>query len=275
MKELPPFDELVKMRVVYRLPGMEAVTVRRGLVYKTDGDARLEMDVYAPPGLEPGARRPALVFIHGGPIPPGSKAKGMGVYLSYGELAGASGLIGIAFDHRFHGPDRLEQAGQDVADLLGHLRREAPDLGVDPDRIAVWAFSGGGPFLAPLLAERPPWLRAVAAFYAALDLQVPPPGRTDTLGPELRRRFSPVAHLGPGTRPLPPLLVGRAGLDHPFLNEGTDRFVREALAQNASIDVLNHPEGRHGFDTLDGDERTREMVARALAFLSARLSPLI
>jgi acetyl esterase/lipase len=275
-KPMPPFEELVKMRVVHRVPGMDAVAVRRGLVYKTDGEARLEMDVYAPPGLKPGERRPALVFIHGGPIPPGAKAKGMGVYLSYGELAAASGLVGITFDHRFHGPDRLAQAGSDVSDLLAHLRREAASLGVDPDRIAVWAFSGGGPFLGPLLAERPAWLRAVAAFYAALDVQVLPPGQTaDALGPEVRRRFSPVAHLGPGERPLPPLLVGRAGLDHPFLNDGIDRFVREALARNAAIDVLNHPEGRHGFDFLDDDPRSREMVARALAFLSARLQPLL
>jgi acetyl esterase/lipase len=274
-KPMPPFEEVVKLRVVHRVPGMEAVSARRGLVYKTDGEARLEMDVYAPPGLKPGERRPAVVFVHGGPIPPGAKAKGMGVYLSYGELAAASGLVGITFDHRFHGPDRLVQAAGDVADLLAHVRKEAGSLGVDPERIAVWAFSGGGPFLAPLLAERPAWLRAVVAFYAVMDVQTPPPGQPDVLGAEVRRRFSPVAHLGPGPRPLPPLLVARAGLDHALLNEGVDRFVGEALARNASLDLLNHPEGRHAFDILDDDARSREIVARTLAYLSARLSPLV
>ena len=50
-----------------------------------------------------------------------------------------------------------------------------------------------------------------------------------------------------------------------------DRFVQEALARNAPIDVLNHPEGRHGFDILDDDDRSREVIARTLEFLRARL----
>jgi len=273
-KPPPSLEEIVKSRVVHRLPGMEAVTARRGLVYKTEGETRLEMDLYPPPGLEAGARRPAVVFVHG-PVPPGAKAKGMGVFLSYGELAAASGLVGITFDHRFSGGETLIQAAGDVSDLLAHVRQEAGALGVDPERMVVWAFSGGGPFLAPLLAERPGWLRAVVAFYAFLDMQVPPPGQPDTLDPEVRRRFSPVVHLGPGPRPLPPLLVARAGLDHPFLNEGIDRFVQEALARNASLDLLNHAEGRHGFDILDDDARSRAIVAHALAFVSAHLSPLL
>ena len=111
----------------------------------------------------------------------------------------------------------------------------------------------------------------MAAFYAMLDIQTAPPGQPDTLGAETRQRFSPVAHLGPGARPLPPLLVARAGLDHPFLNAAADRFVQEALARNASLEVLNHPEGRHGFDILDDDERSREIIARTLEFLRARL----
>jgi len=136
--------------------------------------------------------------------------------------------VGITFDHRFYGPDRLSEAAGDVGDLLAHVRQQAAALGVDPERIVVWAFSGCGPLLAPLLAERPGWLRAA-----------------------------------------------RAGLDLPFLNEEIDGFVHEALAQNASLDLLNHPEGRHGFDVLDDDARSREMVAHALAFVSARLSPLL
>jgi acetyl esterase/lipase len=270
-KPMPPFEEVLKMRVVYRVPGMDAVAIKRGVVYKTAGEVRLEMDVYSPPGLKPGERRPAIVFVHGGPVPPGSKPKGMGVYLSYGELAAASGFVGITFDHRFDAPGRVTDAAGDVADLLAHVRQEAPALNVDPDRIGVWAFSGGGPFLAPLLAERPTWLKAVAAYYAVLDIQIVPPGQTDTLGPETRKRYSPVAQLGPGPRPLPPILVARAGQDHPFLNAALARFVQEALAQNAALDLLNHPEGRHGFDLLDDDARSREIVARTFEFLRTRL----
>jgi hypothetical protein len=42
--------------------------------------------------------------------------------------------------------------------------------------------------------------------------------------------------------------------------------VQEALAGNAMLDVMNHDKGRHGFDYLDDDSRSREIIAHALAF---------
>ena len=43
-------------------------------------------------------------------------------------------------------------------------------------------------------------------------------------------------------------------------------FVQEALAGNAPLELMNNPAGRHGFDILDDDERSREIIARAVAF---------
>jgi acetyl esterase/lipase len=268
-KKMPSFEEMIRMPVVLRVPGMDAVTTRRNVVYKTAGDQPLHMDVYSPVG--PTRPRPAVLLVHGGPLPK-LGAKDMGVYHSYGAILAASGFVAVAFDHRFLGPDRLVDAGQDVADLVAHVRANAAALGIDADRIAIWAFSGGGPFLAAPLRERPPWLRALVAYYAVLDLRQPPLGVDSGLSPELRERCSPVAALG-DARSAPPLLVARAGLDHPWLNGGTDRFVQEALAKGATLDLLNHPDGRHGFDILDDDARTREILRRTLDFLRDRLSP--
>jgi hypothetical protein len=47
--------------------------------------------------------------------------------------------------------------------------------------------------------------------------------------------------------------------------------VQEALARNVSIEVMNHPQGRHGFDILDDNPRSREIIGRAIEFLKARL----
>jgi len=183
-KKMPPFEEMVRMRIVLSVAGMDAVTSRRDLVYKTAEGEPLKMDVYAPAG--PARARPAVLLVHGGPIPK-LGAKNMGVFQSYGELLAASGFVAVAFDHRFLAPSRLADAGSDVADLIAHVRTNAVSLGIDPERIAIWAFSGGGPFLAAPLRERPVWLRAVLAFYAVLDLQQPPPGTSDSgVGPEMR-----------------------------------------------------------------------------------------
>lgn len=258
------------MRVVLRVPGMDAVSARRELVYKTAEGMPLHMDVYSPSG--PQRARPAAILVHGGPTPRVG-ARRMGVFVSYGEMLAASGIVAVAFDHRFLAPGRLADAGADVADLLAHVRTNAASLGVEPERLALWAFSGGGPFLAAPLRERPAWLRAVVAYYAVLDLQQPPPGPASGVDDEVRRSFSAIRGLGEDARSAPPVLVARAGLDGPWLNGGIDRFVLSALERGATLDLLNHPEGSHGFDVLDDDARSKQIIRRTLEFLRDHLAP--
>lgn len=269
-KHNPTLEEMVRMRVVLRVPAMDATRVRKDVVYRTVAGQALHVDVYTPAG--PPTPRPAVLLVHGGPVPR-TGAKDMGVFVSYGELLAASGFVAAAFDHRFLAPDRLADARDDVAEAVRHVRSEAPALGADPDRLALWAFSGGGPLLASPLRERPPWLRAVVAYYAALDLSKAPPGAKDTLGPKKRREFSAVDGLGKDARTAPPLLVARAGLDNPWLNAGIDRFVQAALSKGATLDLLSHTEGRHGFDILDDDARSRQIIERTLGFLRDSLLP--
>jgi acetyl esterase/lipase len=269
-KTTPTLEEMVRMRVVLRVPGMDAVQVRRDLVYRTVAGEALHMDVYSPAG--PPRARPAVVLVHGGPIPR-TGAKNMGVFVSYGEMLAASGCVAVTFDHRFLAPERLTDAGQDVEDLLSHVRTTADSLGVDPERLALWAFSGGGPLLTAGLRERPPWLRALVAYYAVLDLQLAPPGAENDLDPEVRRTFSAILGLGDDARSAPPILVARAGLDNAWLNDGIDRFVHAATAGGATLDLLNHPGGRHGFDILDDDPRSRQIIRRTFDFLRDHLAP--
>ncbi len=262
-KTTPTLEEMARMRVVLRVPGMEGTQVRRDLVYRTAAGQALHLDVYSPPGTP--RARPAVVLVHGGPVPR-MGAKNMGVFVSYSELLGASGFVAVTFDHRFVAPERLPDACEDVAAAVEHVRSESATLGVDPDRLALWVFSGGGPLLAAPLRDRPPWLRALVAYYAVLDVRQAPPGAEDTLGPDRRRELSAVEGLG-DARSAPPLLVARAGLDHPWINGGIDRFAQQALATGATLDLLTHPHGRHGFDILDDDARSRQVIQRTIGFL--------
>jgi acetyl esterase/lipase len=270
MAEMPPFEQLVRMKVVYRAPGMDDVAVRRDLPYTAPGGVALAMDVYQPSGPSPASGWPAVLVIHGGPIPRVG-AKNMGVFTSYGRLLAASGLVAATFNHRFLAPERLLDAASDVEAAAGYVLDHAADLSIDRERLALWAFSGGGPFLSLAFREKGLEARAVVAYYAALDLQEKPPGASAAITDETRRDFSPVSHVKARAGKLPPILVARAGLDLPFLNAGIDRFIQEALAANAGLDLLNHPNGRHGFDILDDDARSREIIARTIEFLRLRL----
>ena len=94
-----------------------------------------------------------------------------GVFVSYGELAAASALVGVTLNHRLHAPTDFERSQADVAAAIDYVREHAAELNVDADRIALWYFSGGGPLLSAVLRDRPSYVRCVLAFYAFLDLR--------------------------------------------------------------------------------------------------------
>jgi len=268
---MPTPEEMYKMRIVYAVPGMEAVTVRRDVVYKTAGQTELKMDVYSPTDLREVSRAPVVMLVHGGPIGMPRSAKDMGVFVSYGESLAASGLVGVTFNHRFYAPSHLHEAASDVAQAIDYVRGNADALRVDKDRVGVWAFSGGGVFLSQPLRDAPAFVRCLVSYYAILDLQVWPPGHENELGEETRKEFSPLFHLTANASKLPPIFIARAGLDNPWLNATVDRFIQEAIAKNAALEIITHPGGRHGFDILDDDPRSRAIIQRTLLFLKTHL----
>jgi acetyl esterase/lipase len=234
--------------LVYRAAGMDAATVRRGIAYR--GDAGPVMDVYAPPGLAEGERRPVVFFLHGGPLPPGFPLPPTewGVYRGYGALAAASGWIGVPFAHRFSGFDQLDQASADIAAAVAYVRDHADVLGADPDRVCLWAFSGGGLFLAEQLRAPDPAVRCLVAYYPLLDARpmAAAQGIGERLDPETLHRHSALAAM-------------------------EDAFVAAALAKNAPLDLLNHPAGHHTFDAQDDNARTHAIIGHTLAFVREHL----
>jgi dipeptidyl aminopeptidase/acylaminoacyl peptidase len=102
-------------RIVYSTPGMEKIKARKDIVWKRVDGAELKLDVYSPPKQKRGQSLPAIIFIHGRPIPDNllTEPKEWGVFTSYGQLAAASGFIGVTFNHppgpRFH---CLDASGQ-------------------------------------------------------------------------------------------------------------------------------------------------------------------
>jgi acetyl esterase/lipase len=256
--------------VVLSLPGMDRAQVRTDVAYRQDPELRF--DLYRP--LDDGPD-PCVILVHGDGAPEVlANAKAWGQYTSWGRLAAASGLAAVAFDHRSTERfTRLVDAADDVDRLIAFVRSNGSDLGVDPDRLALWVCSMGPPVaLRTILRSRPPFLRCIAVFYGVMDLRPLRANVPEEVSDQILEEFSPVLHLaGPGAA-LPPMLLARAGLEErPWLNPTIDAFVSAALVAGVELDLLHHPTGRHGFDVLDDDERSRDIVARTLAFLRRHL----
>ena len=107
---------------------------------------------------------------------------------------------------------------------------------------------------------------------AALNDVDPARGRVASATDDYIRKWSCLTALETGTLNLPPLLLVRAGRDSPALLEGTDTFVRRARERGVDLTVLDHPTGQHGFDTVDNDDRSREIIGAALDFFVRHLS---
>jgi dienelactone hydrolase len=251
--------------VVFELAGMDDVDVRTDLAYKTTGDNELLFDVYRPAS---GGRPPVVVFVHGdGPPEVLADAKEWGQYTSWGRLVAASGLAGVTFNHRSTlGATELHAAAADVDDLVSEVRKRSDELGLDPDRICIWTCSAGGPIGMRTALAGHGFVRCAVCFYAMLDLRHLRDQIPDTVSDDVLEDFSPICHLREGAE-APPMLVARAGRDRPAFNDAIDRFVAEAVARGATVDLLTHPAGQHGFDVFDDDDRSREIVARTLAFM--------
>lgn len=267
----PPWLKLFAFkRIVYSVPGMTRVKVAKNVIYKRASAEELKMDVYSPPDAGR-TRRPAVIFIHGGRIPRNllTTPKDWGAYVSLGQLVAASGFVGVTFNHRFYSWESLTDSQSDVSDLISYVRDNAESLGVDKDRIILWALSAGGIFLSQPLQQTPPYIRSIVAYYAELDLQNQRKAAPASVTDETLRDFSPVHHLGNKETSVPPIFIARAGLDDAKLNNGIDRFVQVALSKNLSVDVVNHATGHHAFDIEDNNERSRDIIKRTIEFIKA------
>jgi acetyl esterase/lipase len=267
--------------IYYTVAGMDRVVVRSNLAFKTvaslngsPGPVDLKLDAYIPPDLAPGARSPAMVFVHGGNAPGAPPLKGLDIFRTWGRVAAASGLVGITFNHRMSTRDNVDEAASDLVDLLAYVRRNAAELRADPDRLCVMFFSAGGPLSSVLLRDPQPFVRCVVLYYPYLDLEhltlkTPfrdpyPQAHADSL-----RDYSPALALTKHSGELPPILLARGGRDAiPYLNASIARFVSAAMQNNVRLDFYIHPMGQHGFDYANRDERTREIIAETLAFVT-------
>jgi hypothetical protein len=254
--------------VVYQLPGAGDVTIRRDVEYRETDAGALTMDVYYPPGLRDGAQLPAVVFVSGFPDSSvqamfGCRLKEMGGYVSWAKLAAATGLAAVTY--------ATTDPAADIHALLRSVRRNGASLGIDPNRIGVWACSGNVPNELSALRQEPrDHLKcAVLCYGLMLDLC----GSADVA--EAAKAFGFVnPGAGKSVEDLPldlPLFIVRAGQDMPQLNRTIDRFMEKALSCNLPVTFRNLPGAPHSFDLLDESDTSRETIKQMLAFMRFHL----
>ncbi len=222
-------------RFHYPKPAAGSIEVRRGIEFATAGSQKLTFDLYRPAGNE---TVPVVVFANVGSLayPTWSFYKG------WGETVAGDGLGGVIYQ-----ATTADASGQFDA-LIAALRERAEELRVDPARIVIWSCSSNVQIGLPLAMDaKRGYIRGAVVEYGDASI--------------------------PGIRTDLPLLFVRAGLDTPQLNERIDALVGRALAANAPWTVINYGGGLHGFEMLNDNEVTREIIGRELAFMHTVARP--
>lgn len=223
------------------------------------------VDLYPPDGPGP---HPAVLLVHGGPVAADlvPAPRDWPLLRGYARHLADRGAVGAVVQHRLHSLADYPRAADDVAEAVARLRA---DPRVDPDRVAVWFFSAGGLLAADWIAGRsdvaPP--RCLALNYPVL---APLPG-WGAVPP----RFRPAEALrGTGRgRTVPPIVLTRVGRESPQIAGTVEEFVRAAGETGAPLEILDVPDGAHGFEGMDRPAPTeiRAAVARSVRSVLARL----
>lgn len=237
-----------------------------------------DVDLHLPAG---DGRHPAVVVVHGVPGPPGAPdARDWPLYRGYGALLAERGVVAAIPRLSVASPDDLTAVAARVAGVADLLRA---DPRVDPDRLALWFFSGAGLLLGDWLRDPPGWLRGLAATYPLLA----PLAEWPPIDP----RFHPLDAIAPAAAPDPttppdsepagtsadtvrpvPLVLTRAGRDRPEVASAIGAFVAVAARRGMPMQVIDVPNGQHGFDALDHTEESRAAVRAARDALLALLT---
>jgi len=235
-----------------------AVRETEDVVYGRVGDRALTLDLYEP--VEPSDElRPAIIFIHGGSWRGGFR----GMLKMYTLAFAERGYVTATISYRFQQEAPFPAALEDAKCAVRWMRANAGDLGVDPDRIAVFGGSAGAhlAMMVGYTADMPEWegtggheeysseVAAVINVYGPTNFLDPKAwdrreirdflrvGWTDN--PELWQLASPITHVRADS---PPTLV---------IHGTTDMLVEVSQADDL-VERLQEVGAEYWYDRIDG-----------------------
>jgi tetratricopeptide (TPR) repeat protein len=211
------------------------ISVTKEIGYRTVAGQTLTFDLYRPAGdaVVPVAIT-CNIGIRGMKDWPG--------YVGWGRATAAAGVAAVHYD----------AIGQDaVANfdaLMDSLRSKAGALRIDPTRVVLWAGSTNVQLGLPLAMDsKRDYIRGAVIYYGDAPVSAI---RTDL-----------------------PVHFVRAGLDQKGLNDRIDALLARVLAANAPWTIENYGGGLHGFDVLNDNDLSREIISRTLSFMARVTAP--
>jgi acetyl esterase/lipase len=148
---------------------------RRGVEFSKPGGAALTGDLYVPAGA---TKAPVVVSVHGG----GWQLGVSGMHAHWGKYLADNGIALFSINYRLaaEGRKMYPEAVHDVRAAVQFVKKQAAELKLDPERVALFGDSAGGHLasLVALAGDKAPFkddkgstrVKAVVGVYGVYDL---------------------------------------------------------------------------------------------------------
>ena len=255
----------------------KTVAVLKDVAY-LGGTRKEKADIYSPLDHDKSKPLPGIIVIHGGGFNDGDKARGRELNIS--ENLTLKGYICMSINYklrRTQGQVTWPQCVYDAKAAVRYLRKEAANLGVDPEKIGVIGCSAGCN-LSMMLAttgaadgfdavKGEPYqdvssrVACAVGFYGAVDLMnyhdMKMFAKTREEAPELYKKGSPITYLDAKD---PPMLLVHGTADVTVPLSQSETYLKVAKAQGAPCVLEVIPDAPHTFDLQPKQRDLRPLV---------------
>ncbi|MBI3843749.1 MAG: tetratricopeptide repeat protein [Planctomycetes bacterium] len=232
--------------VVYDVPATKNVKLEADVPYLRDSKGKLAIDVYTPPDLKRGDKRPAVVFLNtiGDAPAPAPKVKSWGIYRTWPRLVAAHGLVGVSMECD---STRVQDC---LVTLFDFLEKHGAEHGIDGTRLGVYAASANVTGASEYLFgdKFAPSILAAVLYYGAPPPQTP-------------------------RRDLPVLFVV-AQSDVPRMVNELGQLWPRVIEKQAPWSLVFGSDMPHAFDAFSDTDDARRLVVQAIAFWKSHLDPM-
>ncbi len=258
-------DKPKEQVVVYKVPGMDNVIVKKDIPYQDIAGSTLKMDIYYPPKFDFKNKIPAVVMVLGYPDLAGKKLlgsefKNYSQYISWCRIIAASGIAAIAYESV--NPEK------DIISLSNYLKANNEKLKIDIGNIGAYSCSAHTiTAMAYILSSSNNFIKCGVNYYGLIladDYKFMP--QIDTISKQMGF-MTPKIPKPEEWRNDVPIMIVSAGKDYvPFSNPAVADFVSKAITQNIPVTLIHYADGQHVFDALDDNETTRMIIKTTLDF---------
>ena len=257
--------------VVYDLPRMNDVIIKKDIAYKDIAGSTLKMDIYFPPEFDFQTKIPAIIMVLGYPDMAGKKLIGSEFknhiqFISWCKIISASGMAAIAYES--------SNPEQDIISLSNYLKTNEDKLKIDNSKIGAYTCSAHTPTtITTILNGSNNIFKCAVVYYGFfLTSDFKYLSQIDTLSQNMGFKTPRLSEPDVWKKDIPILII-RAGKDNvPYINQTLASFYDKALNQNLPITLINYSNGAHGFEAYNDNENTRQIIENTIEFWKFNLN---